>query len=67
MQEGKAPQRQVLEACFKKLPEAPRGVVVKESVLRDGVAFTGSVLRAGEGRVTKTYQLQGDTRRPYER
>ena len=41
--------------------------MVKEGVLGDGVAFTEKVLRAGEGRVTKTYQLQGDTRRPYER
>ncbi|MDP2954722.1 MAG: radical SAM protein [Chloroflexota bacterium] len=52
-----APRRQLLEAYFEKYPEAPREVVVKESILRDGLAFTEAALKAGEGRHTKTYHL----------
>lgn len=57
LQERTIPKTEHLESLFKKYPDVPKEVIVKEDVLRDGVTFTEAALEAGKGRRLKTYQL----------
>lgn len=51
----KTTARGELESLFRQFPDVPREVVLKEDVLRHGLAFTAPALKVGEGSRTKTY------------
>lgn len=48
-------KRKELEGLFKQFPDVPREVIIKEDVLREGVAFTQPALEYGGTRRTKLY------------
>ncbi len=48
-------RRHELESLFKRFPDVPREVVVKEDILRYGQAFGEAALKVGEQYRTKTY------------
>lgn len=51
------PRKHELEDCFKRHPEIPREVVVKEDVLRLGVTFSPAAVEAAKNSRVKAYSL----------
>ena len=67
MEANKLSRRDELEAHFRKYPDVPREVIVKEDVLRNGVDFTEAALELGEGHHTKTYHLFTTDQAPHDK
>jgi len=55
--EQKQPQSAELEKYFSRYPDVPREVIIKSDLLRRGVWFTDSALRAANGSLIKSYRL----------
>lgn len=66
MREGKITRKKELESFFKKYPDVPKEVIVKEDILRHGVRFSKAALeRAQEGR-SRSYFIFSYDRTPLE-